>query len=69
MYVPPVASVKFPQALRLPATLQLLPVKSTFLKKLPESMVNVEDPALTVKLGAFDVVPPVIPKLTVAGAT
>lgn len=31
-------------------------------------MVNADDPALTVKLGAFEVVPPVVPNTTVAVA-
>ena len=67
--MPPEASVKLPAILRLLAVTALVePVKSRFLNHELIVIVNKLDPALTVKFGAFDAVPPVVPKTTVAVA-
>jgi hypothetical protein len=69
VYVPPVARVRFPAMLTVPETVQVEPVKMRFLNQLPKLMLNVEAPALTVKFGAFVVVPPAaLPKNIVAVA-
>jgi hypothetical protein len=70
VYVPPEASVKLPPIVTLLAvTVLVLPVKIKSLKKLPLVIVSADAPALTVRLGAFDTVPPGwVPKATVAVA-
>lgn len=68
VYVPPEARVRFPATLMMVMTLDVLPVKLIFLKKLLVVIVNVDDPALTVRFGAFEVEPPVVPKTIVAVA-
>ena len=50
---------------KLVAVIKLvLPVKFKFLNQLPDSIKKPRDPAFTVKSGAFEVVPPVVPKAT-----
>lgn len=68
VYVPPEARVRFPATLMMVMTFDVLPVKLIFLKKLLVVIVNVDDPALTVRFGAFEVEPPVVPKTIVAVA-
>lgn len=70
MYVPPEARVKLPAIFTvLPETEQVEPVNTRFLNHENVTIERLDAPAFTVKLGAFEVVPPeVAPKFTVAVA-
>ena len=70
VYVPPEASVKLPAMFKLlHVTAEALPVNITVLNQLLLVMVSADEPALTVRLGAFDTDPdPPVPKVTVAVA-
>jgi len=71
VYVPVVERVKSPAIFAVglpPETEQELPVKFKFLNQLVAVIVNKDDPPFTVRLGAFDEVPPVVPNTIVAVA-